>query len=164
MSSNQWDCHAGVQRRTKNRAAISTSSGNGEDTIEDAHGRERRSVWSPFSGDNSDTSIHNTATSRAMIDALLRLFEDGVDCCHFYQTITSRYAGHLQADNAEYDQDLDNDPLDILSMKEPIQGLNHSQSAAVHSYSGPLSLIWGPPGLLFCSTNKYCIDVPHRHQ
>ena len=98
-------------------------------------------------GDNSKLSTPIVATSRAMIDALLRLFEDGVDCCHFYQTITTQHTNDPHADNVEHDQTRDNHSLDIISTEEPIQGLNHSQSSAVRSCSGPLSLIWGPPGL-----------------
>ena len=82
-----------------------------------------------------------------MIDALLRLFEDRTDCCRFYQTITSQCENDLDVDNTQQDQNQDNLSIDVLSVREPTEGLNRSQSAAVHSCNGPLSLIWGPPGL-----------------
>jgi len=77
-----------------------------------------------------------------MIDALLRLFEDGIDCCRFYRTITSRCADQSDVDLTEFGQIEDNH-----SPEESIEGLNHSQSAAVRSCEVPFSLIWGPPGL-----------------
>jgi hypothetical protein len=82
-----------------------------------------------------------------MIDALLRLFEDGIDCCRFYQTIISRCADT----STEFIQSHDN--TSPVSVQGSIEGLNPSQLAAVNSSEGPLSLIWGPPGLhLFLSS------------
>jgi hypothetical protein len=94
-----------------------------------------------------------------MIDALLRLFEDGTDCCQFYQTIISRSQDYSDGDSSKDDQHHGNLPLDILSVEDPIQGLNYSQSAAVHSCKGPLSLIWGPPGLILLPTHRQIVDV-----
>ena len=81
-----------------------------------------------------------------MIDALLRLFEEDIHCCRFYRTIISQHPDSSDVDGAEHDEIRENLSPDILLLEE---GLNHSQSAAVHASNVPLSLIWGPPGLRF---------------
>lgn len=81
-----------------------------------------------------------------MIDALLRLFEEDIHCCHFYHAIISRHPDDSDVDVAEHDEIRENPSPDALLLEA---GLNHSQSAAVHASNVPLSLIWGPPGLRF---------------
>lgn len=76
-----------------------------------------------------------------MMDALLRLFKDGADCCRFYQTITSTNEPEIATSTSEVSNNQ-------MSSTEDSKGkLNDSQWAAVHSCDGALSLIWGPPGL-----------------
>ncbi|KAJ8087712.1 hypothetical protein PM082_006548 [Marasmius tenuissimus] len=79
----------------------------------------------------------STATSRAMLDALTRLMREKDECCGFYDIITG---DHSDSDDAPRSFPL------ILGDEEHIEGLNPSQEAAIRSCSGPLSLIWGPPG------------------
>lgn len=88
----------------------------------------------------------SVATSRAMMDALLRLFDERIDCCSFYQTIISKSSDKSDPGSAEHEELRDEVSIDDSSIEELVQGLNDSQSAAVHSCKGPLSLIWGPPG------------------
>ncbi|KAL0569074.1 hypothetical protein V5O48_012901, partial [Marasmius crinis-equi] len=81
----------------------------------------------------------STATSRAMLDALTRLMKDKDECCGFYDIITGDHSG------ADSDTPIRSFPP-ILGADESIEGLNSSQEAAIRSCTGPLSLIWGPPG------------------
>jgi regulator of nonsense transcripts 1 len=89
-----------------------------------------------------------------MIDALLRLFEYGTDCCSFYQTITGRVP---YIDPSAYGQNLENYSPNTALEVTRIDSLNPSQSMAVTSCEGPLSLIWGPPGLrLLLNSRRTC--------
>jgi len=75
-----------------------------------------------------------------MLDALVRLMKDKHECCGFYDIITG---------SESTNSDDDNPPRSfppILGAEEHIEGLNSSQEAAIRSCTGPLSLIWGPPG------------------
>lgn len=79
-----------------------------------------------------------------MKDALLRLFEDEMDCCFFFRAIIDRMLNSEGADSHEITQ------LTNLTggHSQDTSGLNPSQQMAVQSCRKPLSLIWGPPGLL----------------
>ncbi|KAJ8701086.1 hypothetical protein PTI98_004049 [Pleurotus ostreatus] len=74
------------------------------------------------------------ATAKAMMDALLRLATDGAESCLFH--------GHITGADVGGDETA---PQAALA-GTPIEGLNRSQSDAVHASDAPLSLIWGPPG------------------
>ncbi|KAF9494277.1 RdRP-domain-containing protein [Pleurotus eryngii] len=74
------------------------------------------------------------ATAKAMIDALLRLATDGAESCLFHGHITGADVGG------------DETAPQAAFAGTPIEGLNRSQSDAVHASDAPLSLIWGPPG------------------
>ncbi|KAF4607757.1 hypothetical protein EYR40_000092 [Pleurotus pulmonarius] len=76
------------------------------------------------------------ATAKAMMDALLRLATDGAESCLFH--------GHITGADVVGD-DGETAPQGELA-GTPIEGLNRSQSDAVHASDAPLSLIWGPPG------------------
>ncbi|KAG5223222.1 RNA-dependent RNA polymerase [Salix suchowensis] len=76
------------------------------------------------------------ATAKAMMDALLRLATDGAESCLFHGHITG---AEVVGDGGE------TAPQAGLA-GTPIEGLNRSQSDAVHASDAPLSLIWGPPG------------------
>ena len=75
-----------------------------------------------------------------MMDAIVRLMQDGDECCMFHDTITDRQDGPVE-EQAEND-------IDTTGLEEMEQKLNTSQMLAVKSAEAPLSLIWGPPGLL----------------
>ncbi|KAF5380175.1 hypothetical protein D9615_006214 [Tricholomella constricta] len=77
------------------------------------------------------------ATSRAMMDAVLRLLKEGAACCQFHDLITG--------------ETTDEDPTEINVVSDPSSSftssrLNESQITAVSSSMARLSLIWGPPG------------------
>ncbi|KAF5351219.1 hypothetical protein D9756_008167 [Leucocoprinus leucothites] len=77
------------------------------------------------------------ATSRAMMDALLKLLTEQEQCCAFYPLITG---------NTRVEEPLAEREALMLDF-EPGDHLNDSQKAAVMSPTqGLLSLIWGPPG------------------
>ncbi|OCH91052.1 RdRP-domain-containing protein [Obba rivulosa] len=81
----------------------------------------------------------STATSKAMLDAVLRLAEDGYECCRFNDVIIGTAAV------VEEDEQLSQDLTDV-GHRLP-ETLNASQCTAVLSAQpGSLSLIWGPPG------------------
>ena len=84
------------------------------------------------------------ATFKAMMDALVRLYEDGADCCGFHQSIVD--LGIEDSDEEQNEAELA--PLDDLSGT-----LNESQAEAVQSCVAPLSLIWGPPGMFVTGRN-----------
>lgn len=86
----------------------------------------RGSTLSPYS-----------ATFKAMMDALVRLYEDGADCCGFHQSIVNPDAEGSDEEQSEPEPV----PFDLSGT------LNESQAEAVQSCVAPLSLIWGPPGM-----------------
>ncbi|KAJ7811000.1 RNA-directed RNA polymerase [Mycena olivaceomarginata] len=76
------------------------------------------------------------ATSKAMMEALLRLLEDREICCRYYSLITGTTP---------------ETPLALASaptspIPEIYANLNQSQITAVESTTNPLCLVWGPPG------------------
>ncbi|KAK7050252.1 AAA domain-containing protein, partial [Favolaschia claudopus] len=80
----------------------------------------------------------STATSRAMMDALLRLCLDHEISCRYYSIITGTDPKSPTA--------LASDPPSNPALEEETANLNHSQIIAVESINHPLSLVWGPPG------------------
>lgn len=74
-----------------------------------------------------------------MMDAMLRLLQEGAACCRFHRIITG--------DRTQEDDDptVDNTILDV-NLEQISDHLNASQILAVESCGVPLSLIWGPPG------------------
>ncbi|KAF5370335.1 hypothetical protein D9758_006999 [Tetrapyrgos nigripes] len=86
----------------------------------------------------------STATSKAMMDAVIRLLSDKEECCGFYRAITGDIESAQgtiptsqgeSASTEDHDDELDN------------ASLNPSQIEAVRSCDeAPLTLIWGPPG------------------
>jgi hypothetical protein len=113
-----------------------------------------------------------SATSQAMMDALLRLVQDGSECCSFADIITTSYANRqlIRPDDEAFETasaaiHIETDDAVVASgsqiQEEPITGPNHveealpkaenlnpSQKAAIDSCEAPLALIWGPPGQL----------------
>ncbi|KAF8067485.1 RNA-directed RNA polymerase [Lyophyllum atratum] len=88
-----------------------------------------------------DWNMYNAgiiATSRAMMDAVLRLLKEGAACCKFHKIITGE---------PEENDDLSEEPA-VSNLGHSIASarLNESQVMAVNSCTAPLSLIWGPPG------------------
>ncbi|KAG6895232.1 hypothetical protein C0992_002474 [Termitomyces sp. T32_za158] len=83
-----------------------------------------------------------TATSKAMMDAVLRLLQEGQECCNFHDIITGS--------KSETATEGEPGAVPIASssaIEPPVNGrLNQSQIEAVKSCDVPLSLIWGPPG------------------
>ncbi|KIK00426.1 hypothetical protein K443DRAFT_611821 [Laccaria amethystina LaAM-08-1] len=77
------------------------------------------------------------ATSRAMLDALLRLLTQKQAACLFYSFITG--------DEEEAPEDQQVPSVEVIPPGDD-SGLNESQRMAVQSWAAPLSLIWGPPG------------------
>lgn len=87
-----------------------------------------------------------TATSKAMMDAVLRLLQEGAACCRFHRIIT----GDRTQDD---DEPTVNDEILDVNHEQISDHLNASQILAVKSCRVPLSLIWGPPGrwnILIC--------------
>lgn len=79
------------------------------------------------------------ATTRAMMDAIKKLIQDGAECCRFSRLITdhSTEAGEGPAEQGG----------DITGFEELEERLNKSQILAVKAATeAPLTLIWGPPG------------------
>jgi len=88
-----------------------------------------------------DWNMYNAgsiATSKAMMDALLRLLQDREGSCLFYSIIT----GDTPADDTIFAVPASSSSDEI---PEP-DSLNPSQLTAIRSCEVPLSLIWGPPG------------------
>ncbi|KAJ7636650.1 RNA-directed RNA polymerase [Roridomyces roridus] len=79
----------------------------------------------------------STATSKAMMDALLRLLENRELSCRYYSIITGTEPESLTT-------------LASTTLTPSAPGeystLNQSQVAAVEAIHNPLSLVWGPPG------------------
>ncbi|KAJ6607939.1 RNA-directed RNA polymerase [Mycena sp. CBHHK59/15] len=89
-----------------------------------------------------DWNLYNagsTATSKAMMEALLRLLDEREDSCRYYSIIT----GTTPTDTTLASPSKSNLP------SEQSARLNESQALAVVSTNSPLSLVWGPPGKLF---------------
>jgi hypothetical protein len=76
------------------------------------------------------------ATSKAMLEALLRLLEDREISCRYYSIITGAAP--------ESPTTLARNTMPIAS--EDYATLNQSQITAVESTDHPLCLVWGPPG------------------
>ncbi|KAJ7472913.1 RNA-directed RNA polymerase [Mycena galericulata] len=92
-----------------------------------------------------DWNLYNagsTATSKAMMEALLRLLENRETSCRYYSIITGTEtkSSHMLGSTA-------NTP----SAPEEHSDLNESQIAAIESTHNPLCLVWGPPGKIFVS-------------
>ncbi|EGO30084.1 RNA-directed RNA polymerase [Serpula lacrymans var. lacrymans S7.9] len=79
------------------------------------------------------------ATSKAMMDALLRLCQEKENCCSVYEMIVGE--GRESVSMVQ----LDGDGSDELPQAYNEQ-MNSQQVLAVRSCEAPLSLIWGPPG------------------
>ncbi|KAG6889599.1 hypothetical protein C0995_016125 [Termitomyces sp. Mi166 len=82
-----------------------------------------------------------TATSKARMDAVLRLLQEGQACCNFHDTITGTANETAVEVEPETISIMSSNPMEP-SMNER---LNQSQIEAVRSCDAPLSLIWGPP-------------------
>ncbi|GLB39377.1 putative RNA dependent RNA polymerase [Lyophyllum shimeji] len=88
-----------------------------------------------------DWNMYNAgiiATSRAMMDAVLRLLKEGPACCRFSNIITG--------ESAENESPSEAPALSDSGSLSRSGHLNASQIMAVNSCTAPLSLIWGPPG------------------
>lgn len=83
--------------------------------------------------------LTHPATSSAMMDALLRILQEEADSCLFHGLITGASSSVIDVSEPE-----EFDPSRI----RPDAHLNDSQIKAVSSWRSPLSLIWGPPGML----------------
>ena len=81
-----------------------------------------------------------SATSRAMMDAIARLCQEGDSCCAFQRFITRQ---PLATETHEEEEDIDQD----VNTPDEDDHLNPSQRRAVQSCAAPFSLIWGPPGV-----------------
>ncbi|KAK0477884.1 RNA-directed RNA polymerase [Armillaria novae-zelandiae] len=86
-----------------------------------------------------DWNMYNAgsiATSKAMMDALIRLLMEKEECCRYHHLITGETSGdELPATTP--------DPVAEFTYGPD---LNESQIEAINSCEAPLSLIWGPPG------------------
>lgn len=86
------------------------------------------------------------ATSRAMLDAVLRLVEERGECCSFYKVIT----GSQGSEPAEEDQPPESVDVESLSAEYVVKDtLNSSQRHAINvalAQRDGMTLIWGPPG------------------
>jgi hypothetical protein len=89
----------------------------------------------------ADTNLF-AATSKAMMDAVLRLLQEGAACCRFHRIITG---DRSQVD----DEPTVGDTISNENRVHVSDHLNASQILAVESCRVPLSLIWGPPGRLY---------------
>ncbi|KAK0452148.1 AAA domain-containing protein [Desarmillaria tabescens] len=86
-----------------------------------------------------DWNMYNAgsiATSKAMMDALIRLLMEKDECCRYHHLITGEASSEafpavIPGPVAEFTYG---------------QDLNESQIEAIKSCEAPLSLIWGPPG------------------
>ena len=88
------------------------------------------------------------------MDAVLRLLQQGAACCRFHRILTG--------DTAPGAETLTEDTqLDEISSAVSA-GLNESQVRAVESSRAPLSLIWGPPGMVGCVPREQGLmrDIP----
>lgn len=97
-----------------------------------------------------------SATFKAMMDALVRLYEEGADCCGFQESIIN-----LSIEGGDEGQsEAEPAPPDNLAGI-----LNESQAEAVQSCVADLSLIWGPPGVFIFSeeTTKISDESQHRN-
>ena len=82
----------------------------------------------------------SVATSRAMLDAVLKLLTESYQACRFYDIITG--GGTEAEEGNEAEDTVTNRPSD-----NDLGTLNQSQKDAVNaSQPGKMSLIWGPPG------------------
>ncbi|KAH7094136.1 P-loop containing nucleoside triphosphate hydrolase protein [Auriculariales sp. MPI-PUGE-AT-0066] len=79
----------------------------------------------------------SVATTRAMLDAVVKLATEGRACC--------RLADLIMSSNDDVIEDDFSDIPPLPEWSENVR-LNASQQAAVNSVDAPLSLIWGPPG------------------
>ena len=73
-----------------------------------------------------------------MMDAILRLVQDGGSCCRFHELITDPPVEPIE--DSEHD-------IEAIDLGDIGEQLNASQKLAVKStIDSPLTLIWGPPG------------------
>lgn len=79
-----------------------------------------------------------------MLDALLRLVVDKHSSCSFYGIITGDPSAGTEIANVAPLME----PSPVTSPEIWPTQLNDSQIEAIYSCNYPLSLIWGPPGLL----------------
>ncbi|KAG8960959.1 hypothetical protein FRC03_005942 [Tulasnella sp. 419] len=77
-----------------------------------------------------------TTTSRAMLDAIIKLDRERRDVCRLFGIITGE-----DRLTTQYEERILANVVDI-----DLSRFNDSQQAAILSASNPLSLIWGPPG------------------
>lgn len=82
--------------------------------------------------------IFLSATSKAMMDAILRLVEEGSSCCNFSNIIIGPLEPNVMVPCA---------PPEPRPAHDELSRLNPRQAEAVESSSANLSLIWGPPGI-----------------
>ena len=78
-------------------------------------------------------------TSKAMMDAIQRLAEDGLACCRFRDIITGQAA--IQPGDGDLMDTFADDGASFTSPLNPSQ-----RRAALSAQLGQMSLIWGPPG------------------
>ncbi|KAK0493854.1 RNA-directed RNA polymerase [Armillaria luteobubalina] len=86
-----------------------------------------------------DWNMYNAgsiATSKAMMDALIRLLMEKEECCRYHHLITGETSGDGLPTTTP-------DPVAEFTYSPD---LNESQIEAIKSCEAPLSLIWGPPG------------------
>lgn len=82
----------------------------------------------------------STATTRAMMDAVKRLYTEKFEACEFSNLLTGSAA-------SEDIRDDDFKENDIIVDGQGWEGFNASQKEAIQrSFGSDLSLIWGPPG------------------
>ncbi|KAH9941433.1 RNA dependent RNA polymerase-domain-containing protein [Amylocystis lapponica] len=112
--------------------AVVIRASRGELTLEPKHPL-------PPEYDRVDWNLYSAgsiATSKAMLDAVLRLAREGVECCLFNRIIVG------DEDRSEPDM-----PAQSMEAQDVPPALNASQKAAVLSAAPDiLALIWGPPG------------------
>ncbi|KAF8217409.1 RNA dependent RNA polymerase-domain-containing protein [Mycena galopus ATCC 62051] len=89
------------------------------------------------SAPHSHTYCSLPATSKAMMEALARLLNEGETSCLYYSIITGT--------PPESPETLSITPQTNVP-PEVHANLNHSQITAIESINNPLCLVWGPPG------------------
>jgi len=115
--------------------------------------------WAVYSSPLCRADPLHEATSKAEMDALLRLLRDKEGSCGFYKVITGEElegAPHSSATNSGADTDAD-------AQSPSWDKLNDSQKEAVRSCTADLSLIWGPPGQSISIDSDASIDQRYRN-
>ena len=90
--------------------------------------------------------ISAVATSKAMMDALIRLAEKRSECCAFYHLLVGESSDHTIPTTTQTSSNFSYGP-----------NLHDSQKLAIDSIDTPISLIWGPPGELSLQTDYISI-------